>query len=370
MIRGTLSFCAAVLFALTRTSAQEDISEELAAFTKHKNVPAITAAAVKDGEIVSLGSFGLRNANETIMVGMLDRFHVGSIGKSMTATLGAILIEEGHLSWDSTIGEVLDSPDIHPEFREVTFRQLVTHTGGVMPRMPDLFRARMHRGDLPPHQIRREIALKALMAKPNYTPGTEHRYSNLGYMVAGAMIDKVMNRSFENLIQERLFRPLQMKNSHLGAPIEFNTLTQPVGHLLDGGFLVPVNVPAVADNPKAMSPAGCFSCTIEDLAKYALFHLGDHGADLISEGSRRLLYKAPKASPDYACGWIATEFAWGGGKVLWHNGSNTMFHALVFIAPERSFAAVVISNSGTAEAEQACHAAVDLLIKRHLSHKL
>ena len=80
---------------------------------KH-GLPALAAAVVKDGAIVTAGAVGVRVHGTDIKVTIDDRFHLGSDTKAMTATLAAMLVEEGKLRWDSTIGEVLgaDVPGI------------------------------------------------------------------------------------------------------------------------------------------------------------------------------------------------------------------------------------------------------------------
>ena len=85
---------------------------------------------------------------------------------------------------------------------------------------------------------------------------------------------------------------------------------------------------------------------------------------------------APKkdsdAGPDYAMGWSVTRRGWAGdgGLVLTHNGSNTMWFAVTWIAPAKDFAVLVACNKGGAEAEKACDEAAAALIQHHQQHQL
>ena len=96
-------------------------------------LPALAAAMVKDGRVVALGATGVRRAGGAERVGIHDRFHISSCSDAMTAMLAAILVEEGKLRWDSTVGEVFgdQADELLPEYRSATLEQLLTHRFGL-----------------------------------------------------------------------------------------------------------------------------------------------------------------------------------------------------------------------------------------------
>ena len=96
-------------------------------------LPALAAAVVKDGRIIAIGAVGTRVLGTEIPVAVDDRFHIGSDTKAMTATLAAKLIDEGKLSWTSTIGDVLGPiiPGLKPSFAAITLEKLLSHTSGL-----------------------------------------------------------------------------------------------------------------------------------------------------------------------------------------------------------------------------------------------
>ncbi|MDF3057590.1 MAG: ampC 2 [Rariglobus sp.] len=108
----------------------ENISANLETILTGSPVPSLAAAAVVDGKIVSVGAWGIRKTGDPTPVSLEDRYHIGSCTKSMTATLGALLIREGKLTWETTVADVFTDLAIHKDYQKVTFRQLVTHTGG------------------------------------------------------------------------------------------------------------------------------------------------------------------------------------------------------------------------------------------------
>jgi CubicO group peptidase (beta-lactamase class C family) len=100
-----------------------------------------------------------------------------------------------------------------------------------------------------------------LEKKPAATPDTHFAYSNFGYMVAGAMLEQVAQRSWEQLLQEHLFKPLRMRTAGFGPP------KQVAGH--NGK---PPR-PPVFDNPPVLGPAGTVHCSLRDWAAFARLHL-------------------------------------------------------------------------------------------------
>jgi CubicO group peptidase (beta-lactamase class C family) len=105
-----------------RVAQMRPLDAELEPVRAKHGLPALAAAVVKDGAIVTAGAVGVRVHGTDIKVTIDDRFHLGSDTKAMTATLAAMLVEEGKLRWDSTIGEVLggEAPGINPKLAAVT----------------------------------------------------------------------------------------------------------------------------------------------------------------------------------------------------------------------------------------------------------
>ena len=103
-----------------------------------------------------------------------------------------------------------------------------------------------------------------------------------------------------------------------------------------------------------------------DLAKYAAFHMaGERGeGKLLKTETFRKLHKS--VGDTYALGWMVLPRGWAKGNALMHNGSNTMFYVVVWIAPNRNFAVVVATNSRAATAFKACDKAASELIQQYL----
>jgi CubicO group peptidase (beta-lactamase class C family) len=342
-----------------------DSAQILEPIRKKHDLPALAVAVVKDGKICDRAAVGVRKYGDPTPVTIDDQFHIGSCTKSMTATLTAMFIEEGKLRWDSTIAEVL--PDLKgkmdAQYESVTVEQLLTHRGGVPGKPPSAAwaEARLKKGT--PQEQRRKFITAVLSQPPEAKPGTRLIYSNQGYAIVGAMLEKIADRPWETLITERLFQPLKMKSAGFGVPGTIGKVDQPWGHTRVGSKITPVQ----SDNPPAIGPAGIVHCSLEDMARYTMIHLG-HGAGdtLLKPESFRKLHTPPEGA-DYACGWGTPKRGWAGGTALTHAGSNTMWYLVMWLAPEKNFSVISATNIAGPDAEKGCDEVAAAMIKKWLA---
>ena len=348
--------------AATKSHSQngdQTIVDLLEPIRQKYKVPAICAAIVNSEGLVAVGAVGLRKVDIETPVTIDDVWHLGSDTKAMTASMIGRLVEQGKLRWDSTLAEIFPelAPTIRPELKEVTMLQLLSHWAGLDAN--DNWQSYSQMGT--PQQQRYEGVKKAVSEQPKYTPGSGYHYSNLGYVVAGAVIEKVTGSSWEEQIKTLLFDPLQMTTASFGGVGTLGRLDQPWGHD-DNGRPVAFNGPAM-DNPPVLGPAGRVHCTIQDWAKFVIDQLKgamEKPALLKTEAYKKI--QSPPFGGDSALGWLAVQRDWGGGMVLNHCGSNTMNYANVWIAPHRDFAILVCINQGGDTAFNATDEVVATLI--------
>jgi CubicO group peptidase (beta-lactamase class C family) len=342
-----------------------DTTDTLEKIRKKHDLPALAVAVVKDGKICDRAAVGVRKYGDPTPVTIDDQFHIGSCTKSMTATLTAMFIEEGKLRWDSTIAEVL--PDLKDkmdkQYETATITQLLTHRGGVPGNAPPAawFKARLKQGT--PREQRREFVAAVLSQPPEAAPGTRFIYSNQGYAIVGVMLEKIADKPWETLITERLFEPLKMKSAGFGVPGTMGKIEQPWGHVRESGNIKSVQ----SDNPPAIGPAGIVHCSLEDMARYTMIHLGHGQGDaLLKPESFRRLHTPPEGA-DYACGWGTAKRGWAGGTALTHAGSNTMWFLVMWLAPEKNFSVVAATNIAGPDAEKGCDEVAAAMIKKWLA---
>ena len=354
--------------ALTVTAPP--ISAILRDVRQRHDVVALAGAIVTSGGLVDVGAAGTRALGSVVPVTMYDKWHLGSITKSMTSTVVGQLVEEGVLEWTTTLeGAFADLEAMHPDLRSVAIEPILAHRGGFT---NDLSRFESWTQMLTSTESliaqRRAFAIEVLGTTPEFPPLQTFHYSNVGYMIAGAVLEAVADRQWEALVRERLFAPLGMDDTGFGAPGVRDAMDQPRGHLGQGTGRVALEPDDPrADNPPGVGPAGTVHATMHDLGRYVAMHLaGEQGRDdlLRAETIQRL--HTPAEGFAYASGWAVTSRDWAGGRTLVHSGSNLRWYAVVWMAPERDFAVLVATNQGGEAAFEATDEAAGRLIQLYL----
>ncbi len=269
----TALFVTVICFIPWTTWSQESIDSILKPYLSKYELPAIAAAVAKGGKVIAAGAVGTRRMGEETAVTINDRFHIGSNTKAMTALLAAVMVEEGRLRWTSTMAEVFPelAAEMNPRLRPVTVEQLLSHTSGIPTDNEDIFRAygeaMRQEGNL--NELRYWL-LRQWSKKPlQYDPGATFTYSNMGYTIVGALIERVSGKTWDELITGRIFIPLNMKTAGLGPQASLGKIDAPLGHaVIDGkvkAFLAGPN----GDVPLLIGPAGIVHMSILDFALWA-----------------------------------------------------------------------------------------------------
>ena len=356
----------------------------------------MVAAVLRGERIIAQGVAGVRKRGTAERITLDNQFHLGSCTKAMTATLVAMLVEEGKLNWTTTLGELFADTvkPMHPAWEKVTLRQVLAHRAG-LPNEPEMFtlireiygslrgrpelmrppRARL--GALP--QQRLEIARQALSRPPGIPPDTKYWYSNVGYVLAGAVLEQLTGRAWEELMRERLFQPLGISTGGFGPPGTADKTEQAWGHSPVLGKPLDPRSPA-AELPLFNGPAGLAHMTVTDWAKFIALHLrGDPAnphcqAALLKLDTFAEMHAVAPATTSkgwvirglnflatgdaapavtYCAGWLISTASWAKGtqpgdtgRRLWHAGSNGRWNCGVVIAPEIDFAVLVACNRG------------------------
>jgi CubicO group peptidase (beta-lactamase class C family) len=331
-----------------------------------QNAPALAAVVIRHGQVVERGAVGLRSTDATVRVTTADQWHIGSITKSMTATLAALLVEDGLITWDTRPIDVWPqmASRIHAGFREITLRQLLSHSSGM--KRDDEFGPAGDSASGTLTQKRLAWAEELLSQRPEFTAGS-YSYSNVGYVVAGAMLETRAQTPYETLLTTRVFAPLGMTHSGFGAPGTAGALDQPLGHYSRTSGFDPVPVGPGADNPLAMAPAGRVHVTLDDFALYLQAHLaGEQGTPgLLTTDSFHMLHTA--VASGYALGWSTISTVSGlGTSGFGHNGSNLRWFAVTWFSPAADTGVFVATNGG-GERGNAAITALDQLLRARIA---
>lgn len=320
--------------------APPDFSDRIAESRAKHIAPAIGAVWIGVQGQIQTVSHGAMPSRGT------SHWHIGSCTKAMTATLFARLVDRDLISFDTTLAEAL--PDLagqmSPAFRNVRMRALLTHRAGVIRDPADsTFRA-LRRSNAPVDAQRRFLIVNALREVPRPQIG----YSNVGYILLGAVIEKITGRTWESALAHDVFIPLGISRFGFGSPGARHLS----GHRrIAGNWQQDRN-----DNPEAYGPAGRVNLALDEWGRFLRAHLQSTG--FLSETARKTLHVA--AEKTYAMGWLKRGRF--GEPALLHTGSNTAWFAQATLLPARGAAVAIVCNAYDARVEQAVGELTDSLI--------
>lgn len=334
-------------FEAMQTAAAPLTEERLATLRDRAGSPALAAAAIGPGGRAAFAT-GRRQSGRPQMVTTEDRWHIGSITKSFTATLVARLVAAGVVAWDDTparwLGESV--PDRNPAYGGATFRHLLSHRAGLQANIPVADLLAFPRFEDDARASRRAYCRLALAAEPSGPLGESFTYSNDGYVVAGAMLEAATGQPWEELAREHVFAPLGLSSAGFGPPGEPGELDEPVGHAL--GVIAQLGIGSgrraypptqdITDNPAVLGPAGRIHIAFDDLLRYLAAHR-DREPFLATTHWDAL--HAPPFGGDYALGWTVRA-----DGSLWHNGSNTLWYAEALFDRGSGVVACAAANDG------------------------
>jgi len=295
----------------------------------------IVVAVVRDGESRIL-SFGPGGATGRTL------FQIGSISKVFTGLLLQRMVDSGALRMEATLGELIgDRYALSPEAAEVTLLQLVTHTSG-LPKVPDPIlqevTRRLDGADLmhdPYNILSRDEALAYLADPVGKVPPGKFDYSNYGMGVLAHVMELQSGRSYAELLQELVFAPLGMTDSHGDLPDAIAArLIQ--GHDAAGKPVGPWRF-------SSLGGAGSITANAEDLLRFMEAEF-DPANPLAPSLARQ---RVPQPNGKVAIAWmLPTIFdkLEGNGPILWHNGSVNGYFAYLAIEPEQKVGVAVLIN--------------------------
>jgi CubicO group peptidase (beta-lactamase class C family) len=328
------------------------IRSSLVGFREKHAIPALGAAVVDGDGIVDLDVLGVRARGGDDPVAPDDRWHIGSCGKSFTAALYARLVERGDAAWGALLPDLF--PDlagrIDPGWQAVTIDDVFVSQAGLQ---ANLGRHEMVAAlrDARPLRTQRTEAVAAALAGPPRRPG-RFLYSNLGYIVIGATIERITNLPFEAALTAHVLEPLCITSGGFGPPPLLwghggRILALGALGLFDLGRGAPADPARVeSDNPAVLAPAGRLHLTLEDWARFQRVFLTEGGGFLSPETIRRLLTPAPGRGYRQAMGWAPARGL--GNASLGQQGSNTFWVATAVIDRAGERTAMVVCNEGRA----------------------
>jgi CubicO group peptidase (beta-lactamase class C family) len=327
------------------------------------------AIVFRADSVLARGIAGVRRANAPDPAELSDRFQLGSNTKAITATVAAMLVEQGKLTWTTTLAEIF--PDLRDsmsvDFRAVTMDLLLSHHAGIPPFTDTDAREfkSLPRLTGTPTQQRASFTAWVLRGKPVGPIGGKVLYSNGGYTIAAAVLERLTGESWESLVRERVFGPLELSGAFAWS--DSADPNQPWGHYEKRDTTKPID-PRNRDEwvPPIIWPAGAVELSLNDYARFLQINLrGLEGryTSLLKSATIKHLHTSPVSPADNSgLGWGLQDF--DGAPASVHTGSAGAFYAVTIIQPTRDLGVAVFTNAGGERATAAAKDAVKALIRR------
>ncbi len=318
----------AVFVLLSATVRSEDLPQRLSAYMDAAAKETKFSGSVlvaKDGKILFAKGYGLANAEHEIPNTPETKFRLGSITKMFTATAILVLQDRGKLKVSDPVGKYLT--DAPKAWDKVTIHHLLTHTSGVPSYTDDpAYGKSMTR----PETVESMIA--RFKDKPlQFEPGSKFHYSNSGYFLLGAVIEKVSGESYEAFLKEAIFQPLAMTSTGYDHPLTVLPKRASGYNRLGSGLM---NAPYLDMNqPYA---AGSLYSTVGDLFKWDCALSAGH----FSKGITAALFTPFKES--YGYGWSIGDRK--GHKQVGHGGGINGFASDFERYPDEGVCVAVLCN--------------------------
>jgi CubicO group peptidase (beta-lactamase class C family) len=323
-------------------------------------VPGISLALVKDGQILLTKGYGLSQLGESTLVDAKTLFGIASNTKAFTATALALLVEEGKLEWDQPVIDYLPWFRLSDPYvtREITIRDLLVHRSGLG----------LGAGDLlwwPASTYSREEIVRRLRFIPLVNSfRSAYAYDNVLYAVAGEVIKTISGQSWEDFVSTRILSPVGMVTSNVRHSASSTGSNVATPHARIEGKVIPVK-PFISDN---VNPAGGINSNAEDMANWMIVQLDSgrlaDGSRLFSPKTTRELWSPvtpmpiyplpPELSParnnfkGYALGFVVQDYR--GHKLVTHTGGLPGYLSRVSMIPDLKLGIAILTNQESSAA--------------------
>lgn len=314
----------------------------------YQHLPSVSAAIVKDQDIIWSKAFGQTKAGINQPASPSTKYSICSISKLFTAVAIMQLYDEGKLRLDDAIETLLPTFNIRKTFPEsgpITIRSLLTHSSG-LPRESDY--PYWTGPDFPfptPTQVNERLGSQEML----YPASTQFQYSNLGITLLGQVVEKLSGRPYDEYIEDRILKPLKLNATHTYLPREDWGKNLAVGYsaIKRDGSRDPLSL----FDARGIQAAAGYSSTVEDLARFASwqFRLLTHGGiELLKASTLREMQRVQWTDPDWKTTWglgfVVRQQ--GNTTIVSHGGSCPGYRTTLQMEPKTKMAYTVMINAG------------------------
>ncbi|HEY9046217.1 MAG TPA: serine hydrolase domain-containing protein [Ohtaekwangia sp.] len=303
------------------TSILSAYEQEIKSLMQASGTPGAAIAIVKDSSIVYLKGFGLKAIGQKDSVDINTVFRIASVSKCFAAFLTGTLVADSTLSWDDHVIDYLPSFTLKSDeyTKMLTLRHVLSHSTG-----------------LPYHTytnlVEEGIDLTSLLDKLKEVnvaqpPGKEYSYQNVAYSLIGEVIHTATRKTYDALMKERVFIPLNMKTASLDYTSFITNPDIARPHLMRRGQWKEA---AITNTYYNVAPAGGVNASISDMAHWMLALLGNR-KDVITPETLAQLFTpqvaAPSKNRNYGRTHHVSKSYYGlGWRILYYPDDTLVYH--------------------------------------------
>lgn len=350
-MKRSLCYLLFVILAVESHSQGSPTKKLADSIRKYRNTPGLVYAVFSTEKIIDTGVSGVKKMQVKSYIQYSNRFNIGTTTTAFTAYVAAKMVEEKKISWSTTIGKVFPELDgkIMKLYNRITLKQLLGQRAGFPPF--EEFKEYREIHSMPGTATQQRLAFATMMMKKKpelIIDSTEATYSVAGTSVAAAMLEKVSKKSWEQLVEQYINKPLNIK-AEFGFPAAKDS-TQPWGHW-DNYFTLTAHTDdywARCFTP--IAPSGNLNIRMTDFIAFVRDHmkaLQNKNASLKPDMANLLLFD----QPGYAIGWA--NMRWNNLSIAYWSGRGGLFSSYVEIIKEKNIAIVVMGNSGATDGRSA-----------------
>ncbi|MCM4161779.1 beta-lactamase family protein [Antarcticibacterium flavum] len=333
-----------ILFIISISGYSQDFEKEFDLLLSKEyptSGPGATALVGVNGKVIYQKAFGKANLELSVDMTVNSVLEIGSITKQFTAVSILMLVDQGKLKLDDEITKYIK--DYPTEGHKITIHHLLSHTSGI-----GSFTALDEWYDNRKKEYTKEEFIDLFKKSPMlYAPGEKYHYSNTGYFLLSAVIEKISNKTYAEFIETYIFKPLEMRNTYYEnrSRIILNRASgyDNIKDRTDGDFNESETVNGEMISYSHFNGAGGILSTVNDLF---LWNRAIRNNKLISEESKRKAFTNHQLingnNTNYGYGWVIEEI--NSTSSLEHNGGTFGFRSNSIYLPKDDVFVVVLSN--------------------------
>jgi len=346
---------------LGNAAAAQDVGSRIDAYLEAQvevdGIPGMTAAVVKDGEVVYEGAFGVRRLGGGEALTPNHVFHFASVSKPFVATALVQLADQGKLGLDDHVTQHLPYFRLADDrYQSITIRQMLNHTSGMVDVQDYGWNSPRYDDDAAERFVR-EMATDGML----WAPGDGWQYSNKAFDALGDVIAKVSGVSFEEYVQTHILDPIGMRESSFLYP-EIDQDRRTSGHVGD-----PARPSTVYPYNRRHAPSSTLNSSVSQMVNWMLVNLGRgelNGRRILARESYDLLWAPSADTPAegvrVGLSWFLSDY--NGHFMVSHGGGDTGFRSYILLLPGERIGVVIASNWSGTDTEELATTIADLVL--------